>query len=184
MVKVAFILKGKRREREFSSPAVVKEFIKQATVKFGEDFEVALSPEGPQVTLRRVFVNTTNPDCTAADCRPSRSCNPGSSTATGRTNKGCTTRDPNRVPSSRPSRAIRSRSPNRPNPSHRPNRGQASRLSNHCHAHRSPALRGKLRRRNRTRFWTGQKSAIRSGDFGRHGRRNLSAPILRNCGLR
>lgn len=45
MEKLAFSLKGKRREREFSSPAVFKEFIKQAEEKFGADFEVVLNPE-------------------------------------------------------------------------------------------------------------------------------------------
>ena len=44
MEKLAFSLKGKRREREFSSPAA-KEFIKQAAEKFGADFEVRLNPE-------------------------------------------------------------------------------------------------------------------------------------------
>ena len=45
MEKLAFSFKGKKREREFSSPALIHEFIRQAKEKFGEDFSVTLNPE-------------------------------------------------------------------------------------------------------------------------------------------
>jgi hypothetical protein len=39
MEKVAFILRGKRRERVFSSSEAAREFIRLATAKFGEDIQ-------------------------------------------------------------------------------------------------------------------------------------------------
>jgi hypothetical protein len=45
MEKVAFTLRGKTREREFSSSEAVQEFIRLAAEKFGDDFVAAPSPE-------------------------------------------------------------------------------------------------------------------------------------------
>ena len=159
---------------------------------------------------RQIAVNPTNPDHTGARRRRGRRCNPGNmGTATGHTNKGHTTRDPNRNPNSHPSTAIRSRSPslpspnhhpspnhpspnrhpNRgPDPSHRPNRDRANRLPSHHHADGSPGLRGKLRRRNQARLLTkhpltGQKSATRHRRVQGCERRGPNSRSLWNCVL-
>ncbi len=39
MVKIAFLLKRKRREREFSCPLAAREFIRLAVKKFGKDIQ-------------------------------------------------------------------------------------------------------------------------------------------------
>lgn len=66
MEKVAFMLRGKRRERKFSTHKAAREFIRLAVEKFGEDFFVAPSPESLASSMQAVEspgVGSTGTSC-------------------------------------------------------------------------------------------------------------------------